>query len=66
MEIHPARMSEDVPKFFIKFLTDENDLVIDPFAGSNITGAVAESLGRNWMSIEIKKEYAEGSRGRFI
>ena len=66
LEIHPARMSEDVPKFFIKFLTDENDLVIDPFAGSNITGAVAESLGRNWMSIEIKKEYAEGSRGRFI
>ncbi len=66
LEIHPARMSDDIPNFFIKFLTDENDLVIDPFAGSNITGAVAESLNRNWMSIEIKREYATGSKGRFV
>lgn len=65
IEIHPARMSKDIPEFFIKFLTQEGDLVIDPFAGSNMTGAVAEHLNRYWIGIEINEVYAEGSKGRF-
>lgn len=64
--IHPARMAKEVPDFFIKMLTDENDMVIDPFAGSNTTGAVAEQLKRKWIGIEINREYAEGSKGRFL
>ena len=63
--LHPARMSRDIPDFFVRFLTKKGDLVIDPFAGSNTTGAVAEALERNWLSIEINREYAEGSKGRF-
>lgn len=66
LEIHPARMSRDIPEFFIRFLTQEGDLVLDPFAGSNMTGFVAESLNRKWIGIEVNKEYAEGSKGRFI
>jgi site-specific DNA-methyltransferase (cytosine-N4-specific) len=62
---HPARMPIDLPKFFIKFLTDENDMVLDPFAGSNTTGAAAESLSRKWISIESTEEYIKGSIGRF-
>lgn len=65
LDIHPARMPYDIPDFFIKFLTEENDLVLDPFAGSNMTGAVAERLNRNWISIEINDIYAKGSKGRF-
>lgn len=65
LEVHPARMPKEVPEFFIKFLTRENDLVLDPFAGSNMTGAVAEQLNRFWMGIEINAAYAEGSKGRF-
>ena len=65
LEIHPARMPRDIPEFFIKFLTKEGDLVIDPFAGSNMTGAIAEKLNRRWIGIEINKVYAEGSKGRF-
>lgn len=65
LDIHPARMPLEVPEFFIKFLTTENDLVLDPFAGSNMTGAVAEQLNRNWISIEINEVYASGSKGRF-
>lgn len=34
LELHPARMSMDLPEFFIRFLTRERDLVFDPFAGS--------------------------------
>lgn len=44
--LHPARMPEAIAKFFINFLTDPGDLILDPFAGSNVTGAVAESLNR--------------------
>ena len=62
---HPARMPDKIANFFIRFLTDPNDLVLDPFAGSNVTGAVAESLGRRWVSVEVNQEYAQASRSRF-
>lgn len=62
---HPARFPADLPAFFIDFLTDMGDLVVDPFAGSNMTGAVAEQSGRRWLSFELVQEYLEGSRFRF-
>lgn len=62
---HPARYPAALPKFFIKMLTDEDDLVLDPFAGSNTTGAVAEDLGRRWLSFESVRDYAANSRLRF-
>ena len=55
--LHPARMPAKLVEFFVNFLTDIRDLVVDPFAGSNTTGAVAESLGRRWISIEVNSEY---------
>ncbi len=63
--IHPARMPEEIPTFFIKLLTDPGDIVLDPFAGSNVTGFVAESLGRKWISIEANSIYAKSSKSRF-
>lgn len=54
-----------LPEFFIKLLTDEGDLVVDPFAGSNTTGAVAERLGRRWIAAELVEEYLEASKFRF-
>jgi hypothetical protein len=65
LKIHPARMQPDLVRFFVEFLTNRGDLVLDPFGGSNTTGAVAESLGRRWISIEAENEYVEGSKGRF-
>ncbi len=62
---HPARMPAGLAEFFIEFLTDPGDIVLDPFAGSNLTGSVAERLGRRWVSVEPIAEYIEGSRGRF-
>jgi DNA modification methylase len=61
---HPAAMPEPLVEFFVRFLTDEGDLVLDPFAGSNTTGAVAERLARRWIGIEADAEYAEASRVR--
>lgn len=62
---HPARMPIGLAEFFIKFLTKPNGLVLDPFAGSNTTGAAAETLRRRWFSIEPNESYLEGSLGRF-
>jgi site-specific DNA-methyltransferase (cytosine-N4-specific) len=62
---HPARMPSGLPDFFIRFLTRPRQLVLDPFAGSNTTGAVAEALKRRWISIELNREYIGASRGRF-
>lgn len=62
---HPARMQPSLSAFFIQFLTEQGDLVFDPFAGSNTTGSVAESLDRKWIGVEASMDYVEGSRGRF-
>ncbi|MCP1829092.1 site-specific DNA-methyltransferase (cytosine-N4-specific) [Bradyrhizobium sp. USDA 4532] len=62
---HPARMQSSLAGFFVQFLTDKGDLVFDPFAGSNTTGAVSEDLGRRWLGVEADSAYIEGSRGRF-
>jgi len=62
---HPARFPKDFADFFIKFTTTENDLVLDPFAGSNTTGYAAEQLERRWIAIEINEPYLEGSKIRF-
>lgn len=63
--LHPARMPMGLATFFIKFLTEPRNLVLDPFAGSNVTGASAEVLKRRWIAIEPNFDYIQGSRGRF-
>jgi len=65
VEQHPARMPAELVEFFVRFLTDEGDIVLDPFAGSNTTGAVAERLCRRWLSCEAKWEYVTSSISRF-
>ena len=62
---HPARISPKLVNFFIEFLTDKNDLVLDPFAGSNTTGYCAEQKDRRWLSIEVEAEYCRQSVLRF-
>lgn len=65
LKMHPARFPPALPEFFIKLLTDEGDIVVDPFAGSNTTGVVAESLRRRWIAIERLPQYLEASKVRF-
>lgn len=65
IKIHPARFPAALPEFFVKLLTDEGDLVVDPFAGSNTAGAVSERWGRKWIAMELLEEYLEASKFRF-
>jgi site-specific DNA-methyltransferase (cytosine-N4-specific) len=65
MKIHPARFPAVLPEMFIKFLTDYDDVVLDPFTGSNTTGMVAENLERRWAAIDSEESYLEASKFRF-
>lgn len=65
LKVHPARFPAALPEFFTKLLTKPGDIVLDPFAGSNTTGRVAESLQRRWISIEVDETYVRASAVRF-
>jgi DNA modification methylase len=62
---HPARFPQKLPAFFIDFLTEPGDLVLDIFAGSNTTGAAAEAAERRWLAFEQNKTYLAASAFRF-
>ncbi|MHB1681201.1 MAG: DNA-methyltransferase [Bacilli bacterium] len=63
---HPARFPTKLPEFFVKFLTDPGDLVVDIFGGSGTTGEAAEKLDRKWITCDLEPEYVASSIFRFI
>jgi site-specific DNA-methyltransferase (cytosine-N4-specific) len=77
VEPHPARFPRQIPEFFIDFLTPnppyedwnqgmlDRPVVLDIFAGSNLTGKIAEAKERYWMSFEREQNYVETSEFRF-
>lgn len=62
---HPARFPPVLPEFFIRLLTEPGDLVLDPFAGSNATGFIAERLERRWLANDLEEAYVRASALRF-
>ncbi len=54
---HPAMFPTDIPEMAIRFLTEEGDLVVDPFSGSNKSGLAAERNNRRWIACDIILEY---------
>lgn len=62
---HGAPFPAKLVEFFVKFLTVEGDLVVDPFAGSLTVPLVAQSLGRRWIATEVIWEYLSGAALRF-
>ncbi len=63
---HPARFPQRLPAFFIDFLTEPGDTVLDIFAGSNTTGAAAEAAERRWTAFEYERTYLAASIFRFV
>lgn len=61
---HPAPFPDELPYRCIKLFSYRNDLVLDPFVGSGTTVAVAKSLGRRYIGIDISKQYCEMSENR--
>ncbi len=62
---HPARFPQALPEFVINLCTEPGDLILDPFAGSNMTGRVAETLQRRWLAFEVDETYLKASQFRF-
>lgn len=56
---HSAAFPQELPEWFIKLFTKENDTVLDPFMGSGTTLSVANRMKRNSIGIEIVPEYYE-------
>jgi len=54
---HSAAFPEELPEWFIKLFTKQNDTVLDPFMGSGTTIVVAQRMRRNSIGIEIVPEY---------
>ena len=48
----------------IKLVTDEGDLVLDPFAGSGTTLVAAKMLNRNYLGFDISKDAVELTNSR--
>ncbi len=63
--VHGAAFPCRLAEFFIKFMTEPQDLVVDPFGGSFTTAVEAERLGRRWISTEQMVEYVVGAASRF-
>jgi site-specific DNA-methyltransferase (cytosine-N4-specific) len=65
LPIHGAMQPTSIPDFFIRFLTEPGDLVVDPFGGTVKTGLAAERLGRRWLVTEWMLEYLRGAAEMF-
>lgn len=61
---HPCQMPEALLERIVKVASAEGDLVLDPFAGSGTTLAVAKRLRRNYLGCELSEEYVDGIRAR--
>lgn len=56
---HPTEKPETLLERIILLGSKEGDLVLDPFMGSGTTGVVCKNNGRNFVGIEIDKEYCQ-------
>ena len=63
---HPATFPIELPMFFIKLLSDEGDIVYDPFCGSGTTLVAADSLNRKYIGTDIVSEYVDIARNRLL
>ena len=54
---HPAPFHPDLPKWFMKWLTTENDVVLDPFMGGGTVASVCQEMGRNYIGFELNENY---------
>lgn len=61
---HPTQKPVKLMEHFIRLLSNENEVVLDPFLGSGTSAVAAKKLNRNFIGIEINEEYCEIARKR--
>lgn len=65
LPLHGAMFPTSIPDFFVRFLTQPGELVVDPFGGTTKTGLAAERLGRRWIVVDKIAQYLRGGAGMF-
>lgn len=61
---HPTQKPLSILQFLIKLLSNENDIILDPFMGSGSTGVASLNLNRKFIGIELVEEYFNISKSR--
>ncbi|MCK4647433.1 site-specific DNA-methyltransferase [Candidatus Pacearchaeota archaeon] len=61
---HPAPFHPQLPEFFIKWLTDEEDIVLDPFMGGGTVALVCKRMNRYHIGFEINQAYIDMTKER--
>lgn len=56
---HGCQMPEQLLGRIVRASSSEGELVLDPFAGSGTTLAVAKKLGRHWLGFELSSDYVK-------
>ncbi|MFB6198813.1 MAG: site-specific DNA-methyltransferase, partial [Halobacteriaceae archaeon] len=62
--IHPTEKPAELMRYLVESVTEEGDIVFDPFAGSGATLAGAQQCGRNYVGAEIDEQHYEAARDR--
>lgn len=62
--VHPTQKPVDLLKYLIRTYTDEGMTVLDNCMGSGSTGVAAKQLNRNFIGMELNKEYFEIAKQR--
>ena len=63
---HPTQKPLEIMEHFVSILSNEKDLVLDPFMGSGSTGVAAKNLNRKFIGIELDKNYFNIAKKRII
>ncbi len=61
---HPCQLPIHLLERVILMSTDEGDIVLDPFSGTGTTALAAKRLGRNFIGLELDKEYVQISMNK--
>ena len=61
---HESMKPVELLENYIKVASDENDIVLDPFAGSGSTGVACVNLNRKFIGIELDKDYFNVAKDR--
>jgi len=61
---HPAPFPQEIPQRLIELNSYKGDVVLDPFIGRGTTAVVAEKLDRDWIGIDLNKDYVDMSYDR--
>jgi modification methylase len=63
-KVHSTQKPEALLERVVRSTSRPGDVVLDPFAGSGTTGAVAQRLGRRWIMVEREAAYCDAIASR--